>query len=260
MINVAVLGAAGRMGQSIIRCADGLEGLRVLVALEHGGHHEIGKPVPVGHDLVYSARTQDLERVQVAIDFSLHTAVPEHLECAAQHRCAFVLGTTGLSDEEEAAVRLAAQSIPVVWAPNMSLGVNLLFAMVEQASRVLGFDYDPEITEMHHRHKKDAPSGTALGFAERVAAGREQALDKVAVHGRRGITGARTKEEIGIHSLRGGDIVGDHTVIFSNDGERIEFTHRATNRDTFAMGALRATRWVAGREPGLYGMKEVLGL
>lgn len=255
-----MLGAAGRMGQSIIRCSEQAEGLEVSVAIEHDGHRDIGKPVPVGRDLIYSNRLQELDRADVAIDFSIHSAVPEHVAAVVARKRAYVLGTTGLTDEEGDVVRQAAKSIPIMWAPNMSLGVNLLLVMVEQASRILGFDYDPEITEMHHRHKKDAPSGTALGFAERVAAGREQILGDVAVHGRRGITGARTKEEIGIHSLRGGDIVGDHTVMFSNEGERIEFTHRATNRDTFAMGALRAAKWLVGREPGLYGMKDVLGL
>jgi 4-hydroxy-tetrahydrodipicolinate reductase len=171
-----------------------------------------------------------------------------------------VIGTTGLDAAETRAVHEAARKIPIVWAPNMSLGVNLLFALVEQTSRTLGMDYDIEIIETHHRRKKDAPSGTALRLGEKAAQGRGQSLESAVTHGRCGITGDRPRGQIGMHAMRAGDAIGDHTVLFATDGERLELSHRATNRDAFAAGALRAAVWVAGRTPGLYDMKDVLGL
>jgi 4-hydroxy-tetrahydrodipicolinate reductase len=196
----------------------------------------------------------------VAVEFSFHAAVPAHVGLAAGAGKAVVLGTTGLSDAEAAAVRAAARAAPVLWAPNMSLGVNLLFAMVEQAARVLGLDYDAEIVEVHHRHKQDAPSGTALRLAERIAAGRGQEPKSVLRHGREGLVGARPRGEIGMHAVRSGDVVGDHTVSFAVDGEVLSFSHRATSRDALAMGALRAALWLKGRPPRLYDMRDVLGL
>jgi len=196
----------------------------------------------------------------VLVDFSFHTNVPVTAQAAAAAGRALVLGTTGLTPSEEQAIRAAAGVIPVVWAPNMSLGVNVLFALVKQAAATLGLDYDVEIDETHHRFKKDAPSGTALRLAERIAEGRNQSLGDVACYGRKGISGERPKGEIAIHALRMGDVVGDHTVTFGVAGERVELTHKASSRDAFAMGALRAAQWAAGRKPGLYDMSDVLGL
>jgi 4-hydroxy-tetrahydrodipicolinate reductase len=206
------------------------------------------------------AATADL--ADVFIDFSFHTATAEHARLAARWKKAVVIGTTGLADDEKGTVTEAAKSTPIVMAPNMSLGVNLLFALAEQTARALkGKGYDVEIIERHHRRKKDSPSGTALGLAESVTRGLEVDLDKVAVHGRHGISDTeRPGEQIGIHAVRGGDIVGDHEVSFATEGEVVELAHRATSRDTFAVGALRAAAWVAGRKPGLYSMRDVLGL
>ena len=173
---------------------------------------------------------------------------------------ALVIGTTGLTADEKKMIERAAKKIPVVLAPNMSLGVNLLLSLVEQAARVLkGKNYDIEIIERHHRRKKDSPSGTAIGLGEAAAKGLGWDLKKVAVHGREGLVGERPNEQIGFHAVRGGDIVGDHTVLFAADGECIEISHRATSRDTFAIGALRAAAWL-GRKPGLYSMRDVLGV
>jgi 4-hydroxy-tetrahydrodipicolinate reductase len=265
MTRLAIIGAAGRMGGMLIRCADQFDELGVMVAIEQAGHAALGRDagvlagrgelgVAIGDDLA------SLADVDTCIDFTFHEAVPEHVTRAAELGKRFVLGTTGLTDSEADTVKAAADSIPIVWAPNMSVGMNLLFVMVEEAARRLGPDYDAEIVEVHHRHKKDSPSGTALRLAKAVAAGRDQKLDEVACFGREGQVGERPRGEIGIHAIRSGDVVGDHTVSLGTDGERVEFTHRASSRDAFAMGALRAALWLADREPGLYDMRDVLGL
>jgi len=171
-----------------------------------------------------------------------------------------VIGTTGLQSADHAIIDQASADIPILQAPNMSLGVNLMFKVAEQLARTLGDDYDIEVVEGHHRFKKDAPSGTAKSLAEILADVRKQQLEKVARHGRVGIVGERTSSEIGMHSIRGGDVVGDHTVIFANTGERLELTHKASSRDTFANGALRAALWVVKQKPGIYDMQDVLGL
>jgi 4-hydroxy-tetrahydrodipicolinate reductase len=181
-------------------------------------------------------------------------------ELCAKNKKAIVIGTTGHSDIEKSAIRKLETKIPIVWASNFSTGVNTLFWLTRKAAEILGSDFDLEIIEMHHRLKKDAPSGTAKSLAEILAAVRKQQLEKVARHGRVGIVGERTAAEIGIHSIRGGDVVGDHTVIFANAGERLELTHKASSRDTFANGALRAALWVVKQKPGLYDMQDVLGL
>ena len=263
---IAVVGAAGRMGLALIRYIPQVEGLALAAAIEAPGHPRIGADcgalAGIGENgLAISDQLQAaLETADVMIDFTFHEAVPGNIAAAAESGKAAVIGTTSLSEAETAAVRTAAGRIPIVWAPNMSLGMNLLFSLVGQAAAVLGLDYDAEIVEMHHRLKKDAPSGSAQRLAERVAEGRGQNLDAVTVHGRSGLVGERPRGEIGVHAVRGGDVVGDHTVIFAIEGERIELGHRATSRDTFAMGALRASRWVAGRPAGLYDMQDVLGL
>jgi 4-hydroxy-tetrahydrodipicolinate reductase len=196
----------------------------------------------------------------VAVDFTFHTAVPGNAAAAAAAGTALVIGTTGLDEAETAAVGKAAGKIAIVHAPNMSLGVNLLFALAGRAAEALGLEYDVEIVETHHRHKKDAPSGTALKLGECVALGRGQKLAQVVVHGREGQTGERPRGQIGMHAVRAGAVVGDHTVLFASEGERVELTHRAISRDTFAMGALRAAQWAVGRPAGLYDMKSVLEL
>ena len=193
------------------------------------------------------------------IDFTFHTCVKENLANAVKCRQTYVLGTTGLTADELAAVDAAAKEIPICFAPNFSLGVNLLLELVRRAASVLDASYDAEIVEMHHRHKKDAPSGTALGLAQALAKGRGVNLDDVACYGREGIVGERPVGEIGVHAIRGGSVVGDHTVMFAADEERVEITHKAVSRAAFAKGALKASQWLEGRQPGLYNMRHVLG-
>jgi 4-hydroxy-tetrahydrodipicolinate reductase len=207
---------------------------------------------------------QDLAGViqngDVVIDFTAHEATVPFARLCAQHKKALVIVTTGHTGAEREELLKMAAKIPMVWSSNYSTGVNALFWLTGKAAEILGPDYDLEIVEMHHRMKKDAPSGTAQTLAEILARARQQQLEKVARHGREGIVGARTSAEIGMHAVRGGDVVGDHTVIFATNGERLELTHKASSRDTFAGGALRAAQWVAGKPPGLYDMQDVLGL
>lgn len=266
MTKIAIIGAAGRMGQALLRCAKPMADVQVVAAVEQAGSPlackdpglfagigETGLSITV--DLAAAVKAAD-----VVIDFSFHEVVPQTARLAAQQGRAMVLGTTGLSPEERSAVEQASRSIPIVWAPNMSLGVNLLFALVQQAGKALGVEYDVEIVEAHHRFKRDAPSGTALRLGEKVAEGRGQTFKDVAVFGREGLGGERPRGEIGIHAVRAADIIGDHSVLFATDGERVEISHRATSRDAFAKGALRAALWLSGRKPGLYDMQDVLGL
>jgi 4-hydroxy-tetrahydrodipicolinate reductase len=271
MTHVVVVGAGGRMGRTIIRLllSGSVPGLKLHGAVDlwdcpdrdkdaglASGAAEAG--VKITSDLAALAPTTD-----VVIDFSSHHGTVGNAERLAKWaKPAWVIGTTGIGAEGKAAIAKTAEVIPVVFAPNMSLGVNLLFALLEQAGRALKErGYDVEIVERHHRRKKDSPSGTALGLGQAVAKGMDLDLDQVAVHGRQGIaSGERTATEIGFHAIRGGDFVGDHTVIFATDGESVEFSHRATSRDTFAVGALRAAAWVAGRQPALYTMRDVLGV
>lgn len=265
MTHVAILGAAGRMGQALIRCAQRMEAVRIVAAMDQPGHVALGRDAGLlaGIDAIgvlLAGKTDESCKADVFIDFSSHAAAPANAALAASLGRGLVIGTTGLNKEETRAVADCASRIPIVCAPNMSLGVNLMFAMARKAASTLGLDYDVEIVETHHRHKKDAPSGTALRLAQAVAEGRGQDLDSVMTNGRCGLTGERPRGEIGVHALRAGDAVGDHTVIFATDGERVEISHRATSRDTFAMGALHAAVWVHGRKPGLYDMKDVLGL
>jgi 4-hydroxy-tetrahydrodipicolinate reductase len=234
-----------------------MDGCHVAAAVERADHPCVGTPVPGFPGLRYTADWP--EGADAVIDFTFHTCVTANFANAAASRQAVVLGTTGLTDAEKQCVADAAEDIPIVWAPNMSLGVNLLLELVRRSAAVLGADYDAEIVEMHHRLKKDAPSGTALGLAEALAAGRGVSLSDVACYGREGITGERPRGEIGIHALRGGSVVGDHTVMFVADEERVEITHKATSREAFATGALRAALWLQGRAPGIYTMRHVLG-
>lgn len=201
-----------------------------------------------------------IERADVVVDFSLADATLGIARLCAEHRKGLVLGTTGHREEERAAIAAVAAPIPMVWSSNYSMGVNTLFWLTRKAAEILGPAFDLEVVEMHHRMKKDAPSGTARTLAEILASVRGQQLAEVVRHGREGITGERTAAEIGMHSLRGGDVVGDHTVIFAALGERVELSHRASSRETFAEGALRAAEWVLGKPPGRYDMQDVLGL
>lgn len=265
MTSIAVIGAGGRMGQMIVRCSGENPDAAVGAAIEQAGHATVGRDAGelAGIDAIgvtIGDQLSEIGSVDAVIDFTFHAAVPDHVRAAQEAGKAFVLGTTGLTDEEAAVVHAAAETIPVVWAPNMSLGMNILFAMVQQAAAKLNDTYDIEIVEAHHRHKQDAPSGTALGLAENAAAGRGVDLNEVADYGRHGMTGERVPGRIGIHAIRAGDVVGDHTVLFAAEGERLELTHRAGSRVIFAVGAVKAAVWAAGKPAGLYNMQDVLGL
>jgi 4-hydroxy-tetrahydrodipicolinate reductase len=240
-LKILINGAKGRMGHALVDAAKDLQ-------------LEVGAAVDVGDNLAAV-----LQKCEVVVDFSSHLATREVLELALAHQKAVVIGTTGHSAAEKAKLLTLAAKVPCVWAGNFSVGVNLLFALTRRAAQVLGTDYDAEVIEMHHRFKKDAPSGTAERLLEIIRDERRLGADALR-HGRQGITGARTSTEIGIHSLRGGDVVGDHTVLFAALGERIELTHKASDRAIFAKGALRAAQWVATRPPGVYDMQDVLGL
>lgn len=241
-MKIAILGAAGRMGKMLTALAPSV-GLEVVSKVD----------VADGYDREWAA---DVEGV---VDFSYHTAVPSAITKAAASGIPYVIGTTGLTPDEQAVVEQAATRIPVVQSGNYSLGVNLLLELVKRASAALGAAYDIEVVEMHHKHKKDAPSGTALMLAKAAAQGRGQVLDSCAVYGRKGDIGERPQGEIAIHALRGGSVVGDHTVMFAGDVERIELTHRAQTREAFAAGALAAIKWAKGRAPRIYSMRSVLG-
>ena len=266
MINVIVAGAAGRMGSRLIALIKESTALTLAGALEGKGHSAlaadagegagVGKMgVPVTDDLPAL-----LKRGEVVIDFSAPEATLAHLRAVAQEKRAMVIGTTGFNAVQLEELKSLARQVPCVCSPNMSVGVNLIYKVIGEMARTLGEEYDIEVIEAHHRLKKDAPSGTALKIAEVLAQAVNRDLDQVGVYARKGLVGERKKQEIGIQTIRAGDIVGDHTVLFGGMGERIEVTHRASNRDTFARGALRAARWVVTQPPGLYDMMDVLNL
>lgn len=238
-MKIAIVGAAGRMGQKLIELAKSTD-LEVVSKVD----------VAEGYDATWA---DDVEGV---IDFSYHTGVPAAITKAAEQGLPYVIGTTGITAEEQLAVDAAAKKIPVIQSGNYSLGVNLLLELVEKAATILGPEYDIEVTEMHHKHKKDAPSGTALMLAKSAAAGRGKANDFV--FGRHGDIGERPQGEIAIHALRGGSVVGDHTVMFAGDLERVEITHKAQDRAAFAAGALKALAWAKGKAPAIYTMRDVL--
>jgi 4-hydroxy-tetrahydrodipicolinate reductase len=263
---IGVVGCGGRMGRMLVAEIAATQGCTVAGGTEapNSGYinQDIGElagigriGIPIGEAVDKLIRASD-----VVLEFTSPAATAEHAALAAGLGKAMVIGTTGLSAEQGDVVRQAAASIPIVWAPNMSLGVNVLLSLVEQVARRLGSDWDIEIVEMHHRGKVDAPSGTALALGRAAAAGREVVLEEDEQRARDGISGPRRWGDIGFAALRGGDTTGDHHVIFSGDGERLELTHRATTRAIYAKGAVRAARWVVGRPAGLYGLKEVLGL
>ena len=264
MIKLAISGASGRMGQALIRQIQGLEDLTVIAAIEHKHSSSIGEDAGllagVGELGVRISDQFENEEFDVLIEFTTIEATMEHLDTCRQLGKAILIGTTGLSAEDKKRIVDAGREIPVVLAANTSVGVNLCAALLETASKVIGDVTDIEVIEAHHRHKVDAPSGTALFFGEAVARPLGKELSRDGVFCREGQTGPRPKGSIGFSTIRGGDIAGEHTVMFIGDSERIEITHRATDRKIFAAGALRAASWLAGRPAGAYDMVDVLGL
>ncbi len=240
-LRILLNGAKGRMGQAIAGVAGEMDA--VIHAATDAGDN------PAAH----------LTGCDVVIDFSAHSATGKLLELVIAKRKPVVIGTTGHSPGEKKRLRALASKVPCVWAGNFSIGVNLLFALTRRAASVLGADYDAEVIEMHHRHKKDAPSGTAARLLEIILEERKLGADALR-HGRSGITGERPATEVGVHALRGGDVVGDHTVLFAALGERVELTHKASDRAIFARGAVHAAHWVVKQKPGVYDMQDVLGL
>jgi 4-hydroxy-tetrahydrodipicolinate reductase len=266
MIRTGVTGAAGRMGSLIVRSVVESGDMEIAGALEAPGHpcigSDIGTIIGGGARGVKVSDTVEAAfgSAEVIIDFTFPEAAVATARYAASAGKAIVIGTTGFTEVETGTIHSCAERIPVVMAPNMSIGVNVMFKVVSLLTSLLGEDYDVEIVEAHHRLKKDAPSGTAMGLARAVAQARGEDLKGLARYERHGIIGPRPRGEVGIQSLRAGDIVGDHTVFFAGNNERIELTHRAHTRQNFGQGAIRAARWLKGREPGLYSMMDVLGL
>ena len=258
-MKIAIAGAAGRMGQMLIREIARTEGCELAGALEGPGSNALGTEAAKGIKIVADAAAA-IGAAQVVIDFTVPAATVAHARIAADKGVAMVIGTTGLSPEQTAAVHEAAKKVPIMWAANMALGVNVLMALVERTAALLDPAYDIEVLEMHHRHKIDAPSGTALALGRSAAVGRKVELEKVWRKSRDGHTGARPTGEIGFATLRGGEEVGVHTVFFAAAGERLELSHRSFSREGYAAGAVRAAKWLEGKKPGLYGMKDVLGL
>jgi len=266
MIKVAVMGAAGRMGKALIQAinedpqteltAGIVEPSSTLVGVDLGELAGIGKLGVAASGSVKGS----LDAFEVLIDFTTIETTLANAELCASAGKQLIVGTTGLKDEQKALLAKAAEQTPIVFAPNMSVGVNLCFKLLEMAAAALGDDYDVEIVEAHHRHKVDAPSGTALGMGEAVAGALGRDLKEVAVYGREGHTGARDPKTIGFATMRVGDVVGDHTVVFGTEGERVEITHKASSRMTFAKGAVRACKWLQGKPAALYSMQDVLNL
>ena len=266
MIKAIVTGAAGRMGSRIINVLSTSEGIALGGALERTGHAQLGQDaggpaaipatgVKIAADLIAALKEGD-----VMIDFTAPEISIGHLKACAEQGKAIVIGSTGFTQEQLAEVGKLVQKVPCVLSPNMSVGVNVCFKVLADLAKILGPEFDAEIVEWHHRLKKDAPSGTAVRMGEVVAKALGRDYQKAAKYHREGMTGVRTNEEIGMQTVRGGDIVGEHTVYFIGIGERIELTHRAHTRDMFARGAVRAAKWVVGKKPGLYDMQDVLGL
>ncbi len=264
MVKMAISGAAGRMGQELIRTCQTTAGAETGAASEHPGSMAIGRDCGevAGIDAlgILIEKTSDPESFDVLIDFTRPEPAMNHLGHCLKYKKAMVIGTTGFSEKEKEDIAAAARHIPVVFAPNMSVGVNLCFKLLATAAEVLGDSVDIEIIEAHHRHKVDAPSGTALGMGEVIADALGRKLKDCAVYGREGHTGERERTTIGFSTIRAGDIVGEHTVMFASEGERIEITHKASSRATFANGAVRAAKWLVHQPAGLYTMQDVLGL
>jgi len=265
MLNIAIAGCSGRMGRALIEAVTQADGMRLCAALDRPGSAFLGKDAgellgtPCG-----VAITDDIEAglkgAHALIDFTRPEGTLHHIALCRKHQVNLIIGTTGFTAEQKQAIQDASRDIGIVFAPNMSVGVNLTFKLLEMAARILNEGYDIEIVEAHHRHKVDAPSGTALRMGEVVAQALGRDLSECAVYGREGVTGERQPSTIGFATVRGGDIVGDHTVMFAGIGERVEITHKASSRATFAMGAVRAARFLADKRNGLFDMQDVLGL
>jgi len=264
MTKIAIAGAAGRMGRALIEATQAAEFATLTAAIERNGHpllgQDIGEIAGVGKlDVVLSDNLNGSD-FDVLIDFTSPESTIANVEFCRKMQKSIVIGTTGLNDDQKNILCEAAASIPIVFAPNMSVGVNLCFKLLEIASKVLGDSVDIEIIEAHHRHKVDAPSGTALRMGEVIAQTLGRDLKKDAIYGREGKTGARERQTIGFATVRAGDIVGDHTVLFADEGERVEITHKASSRLTFAKGAVRAALWLSNKNNGLFDMQDVLDL
>lgn len=266
MIKVTVCGAAGRMGSRIIALSKDYSDIKIVGAVEAKNNSKLGLDAGVvaGIEELGVKIVDDIEKIinitDVVVNFTSPEATLEHLEIVKKYKKSIVIGTTGFSNDQLALIQQSSKEIPIVLSPNMSIGVNLLFKILKDVAKVLGDNYDVEIIEAHHRMKKDAPSGTAIKMAKVIAEALGRNFDEVVVYARKGMIGERTTKEIGIQTIRAGDIVGEHTVIFGGLGERIEITHKASSRDTFARGALRAAIWLYGKSAGLYDMGDVLGI
>jgi len=264
MIKIAIAGVAGRMGRTLVQTCAQTEGVELTTALERSGSDFIGvnagELAGIGRSGVMVSDVLNPDSWDVLIDFTAPGATLAHLETCVEAGKRIVIGTTGFDDNDKAAISVAAQSVPIMMAPNMSVGVNLSLKILQIAAATLGDHVDIEIIEAHHHHKVDAPSGTALRMGEVIAEAKGQKLDDVAVYHRQGITGARERSSIGFSTIRAGDIVGEHTVMFAGEGERLEISHKASSRETFSSGAVRAAIWLMDRQPGLYDMFDVLGL
>jgi len=262
---IAIHGAAGRMGRAVIQAALAMDGIKLVAAIDRQDNPELGEDVgsvvgqaDVGVSVGYSIDPA-AEPFEVLVDFTQPEATLSALELCRANKKAMVIGTTGFTPAERDIIAAAARDIAICTAANFSIGVNVVLALLGDAARLLGEAYDVEVVEAHHKHKTDAPSGTALAMGEEVAQALGRSLKECAVYGRQGQTGARSRRAIGFATVRGGDVIGDHTVMFLGDGERVEISHKATSRLNFAQGALRAAAWIAGRKPGLYTMQDVLG-
>ncbi len=266
MLNIAVTGAAGRMGRALIAACDMHDSSQLSAAIERPGNTLVGSDAGdlAGLGPLNVTVTDNIENVtgsfQTLIDFTSPQSTLQNLETCVKHGKNIVIGTTGFDDSAKRKISEAAASIGIVFAPNMSVGVNLCLKLIDMAARILADDVDIEVIEAHHRHKVDAPSGTAIRMGEVVANALGRDLSECAVYGREGITGARDRKTIGFETIRAGDIVGDHTVMFAAEGERVEITHKASSRMTFANGAVRAANWLQQQPAGLYDMQDVLGL
>lgn len=264
MTKIAIAGAAGRMGRALIEATQAAEFAMLAAAIERNGHpllgQDIGEIAGVGKLSVVLSDDLNAATFDVLIDFTAPEATLMNVEICRKMQKSIVIGTTGLNDDQKNILRDAAASIPIVFAPNMSVGVNLCFKLLKIAAKVLGDSVDIEIIEAHHRHKVDAPSGTALRMGEVIAQTLGRDLKKDAIYGREGKTGARDRQTIGFATVRAGDIVGDHTVLFADEGERVEITHKASSRLTFAKGAVRAALWLSNKNNGLFDMQDVLDL
>jgi 4-hydroxy-tetrahydrodipicolinate reductase len=266
MVKAVITGAGGRMGSRIISFISTTDGIEMVGAVEQKGHplvgRDIGENFEMGKSIVIveDSLKKCIDKADVVIDFTYHETSVRHLETAVEKQRAIVIGSTGFTREEMKRIHDFAKHTRCVLAPNMSVGVNVMFKVLRDVAKILDDEYDVEILEVHHQLKKDAPSGTAMRMAQIIAETLGRDLDEVGIYARKGMIGERTKKEIGIQTLRAGDVIGEHMVMFAGVGERLEFIHRAHNRDNFAKGAIRAAKWIVKQQNGLYDMQDVLGL